>query len=52
MVNWFPGEKDNFWAWTPVVGLGYIVYFENGEPKSYEALTCESAKGKTWRKSQ
>ena len=52
MVNWFPGEKDNFWAWTPMVGLGYIVYFENGEPKSYDALTCESAKGKTWRKSQ
>ncbi len=52
MVNWFPDERETFWDWTPVVGLGYIVYFENGEPSSYETLTCESAKGKTWRKSQ
>ncbi|MBR6473697.1 MAG: histidine phosphatase family protein [Firmicutes bacterium] len=52
MVNWFPGAKENFWDWTPIVGMGYIVYFENGEPASFEELTCESAKGKTWRKSQ
>lgn len=52
MMNWFPGERELFWDWTPMVGLGYIVYFENGEPTSYEPLMCKSAEGKTWRKSQ
>ena len=52
MVNWFPGEREVFWDWVPLTGLGYIVYFENGEPASYEVLTCESAKNDSWRKSQ
>ena len=29
-----------------------IVYFEDSEPVRYEALNCESAKGKVWRESQ
>ena len=52
MINWFPDDRETFWDWTPMVGLGYTVYFENGEPVSYEELTCESAKGLTWRKAQ
>jgi hypothetical protein len=52
MMNWFPNDREVFWDWTPLTGLGYTVYFENGEPVSYDVLTCESAKGDSWRKSQ
>ena len=45
-------HSGKFWDWTPLTGLGYTVYFENGEPVSYDVLTCESAKGDSWRKSQ
>ena len=52
MMNWFPNDREVFWDWTPLTGLGYTVYFENGDPVSYDVLTCESAKGDSWRKSQ
>ncbi|MBR5740339.1 MAG: histidine phosphatase family protein [Firmicutes bacterium] len=52
MMHWFPGVKDNFWLWTPKSGLGYIVYFENGEPVSYEPLVSPSAGTTTWRDDQ
>ncbi|MBQ6608801.1 MAG: histidine phosphatase family protein [Firmicutes bacterium] len=52
MMNWFPNDREVFWDWTPLTGLGYTVYFENGEPVSYDVLTCESAKDDSWRKSQ
>lgn len=52
MLNWFPDERDTFWDWTPAVGLGYIVYFENGEPVRYETLTCRSAANVNWRDDQ
>ena len=52
MMNWFPGVKDNFWKWTPKSGLGYIVYFEGGQPSSYEPLTCPGTDTTTWREEQ
>ncbi len=52
MMNWFPGLRENFWLWTPMSGLGYQVFFEDGKPVSFKELTCESAKGKTWKEYQ
>ncbi len=52
MLNWFPGERENFWLWTPKSGLGYTVFFEDGEPAGYEPLTCPSAGRTTWRDDQ
>lgn len=52
MMNWFPDDRPVFWDWVPLTGLGYVVNFEKGEPVSYDIMTCESAKGDSWRKSQ
>lgn len=38
MENVFPGEKDNFFMWTPEPGHGYILKLENGKIVGSEAF--------------
>lgn len=38
MLEWFGANRSEFWGWLPTTGLGYKVYFENGEPSHYEPL--------------
>ena len=36
MQHLFPNDKETYWNWLPQPGHGYTVYFEEGEPVSYE----------------
>ena len=38
MLKWFGEDRSEFWNWLPTTGLGYKVYFEDGEPLYYVPL--------------
>ena len=38
MQHMFPEVQGNFYDWIPDPGHGYTVYFEEGEPVSYEKI--------------